>query len=143
MQRVELHAYRIGQRHHREIANRRSQRVHPRNDPELRQQRKPKHQADNDVPRREDMRSPIGESTVEQGTHQEDNSGNDGDPIKLAQRSSHDVPSQMRIRQNLKRRRREDEGKEDQPADPGRKRQQHKKTKEGHVGRIIDSRTPV
>jgi len=143
MQRVELHACRIGQRHHREIAHRGSQRVHPRNNPELRQQRKPKHQAGQHVPHREDMRRSIGESAIEQGTDKEDNSGNDRDPMKLAQRTSHDVPSEMRVRQNLKRRRREDEGKEDQPADPGHKRQQHKKTKEGHVGRIIDSRTTV
>ena len=74
------------------------------------------------------MRSAIGEPAVEQGTRQKDKPGYDGDPVQLAESASDDIAGEMRVGQNLKRRRRENEGKEDQPTNPGDKRQQHEET---------------
>jgi hypothetical protein len=93
------------------------------------------------MPHRKDVRSPVGETAVEQGTGEKDNPGDDGDPMQLAERASDEVAGEMGIGQNLKRRGREDEREEDQATDPGGKGEQHEETKEGHVGRIIASVT--
>jgi len=76
------------------------------------------------------MRRSVSESAVEQRTDQINNPGDDGDPMQLAQCTSDYIAGEVRVRQNVKRRRRKDEGKENQAADPADERQQHEKTKE-------------
>src|SRR5579863_1525507 len=125
MQRVKLNAGGIVDRHGSEVADRGAQRVHAGNDPELREQGKRKHQADQHVPAGEKMRGSIGEATVEERADEVNDPGKDGDPMQLAQRTSNDVAREMRVRQNLKRGWREYEGKEDQTADPADESQQH------------------
>src|SRR4029077_7046036 len=102
VQRVELNPLRIAERYSGEIADRSAQRVHAWDDPELREQRQRQHQANEDVAHREDVGGPLREIAVEQRRDQEDDPGEDGDPMQLAERASDDVAGGMGAGQNLK-----------------------------------------
>src|ERR1700722_612604 len=93
------------------------------------------------MPQGEDLESAFSETTVEQRTGQKHESGNDGDPVQLGQRASHDIAGEMRVRQNArsKHSRRQNERKKDQTTDPGYEREQHDETKQGQHARIIVS----
>jgi len=132
MQCVELHPRRIIQRYRREVADRGAQRVHAGDDPELRQQREPKHQADQYVPRGKDVRGSVCETAVDQRTSQEDYTRDDGDPVQFAESASHNVAGQMRIGQNLKCSGCKNESEENQTPNPGHEREQHQEAKKGH-----------
>jgi hypothetical protein len=132
MECVELHALGIIQRDGREVAEGGTQRIHAWDDPELRKQREYKHQADQHVSHSKDMRATVGEATVEQGTRQKDDSGNNGDPMQFTEGTPDYISSEMRIWQKLKRGGRKDESKKDQTTDPSHKREQHEEAQEGH-----------
>jgi hypothetical protein len=55
--------------------------------------------------------------------------------VQTAERSLHYVPGHL-ARKQTEQRWRDDEGEEDDPADPDHKREQHQEAEEGHV-RII------
>src|SRR3981081_149034 len=118
MQRIKLHARGIVQCDRSEVADRSAQSVHARNNPELRDERESKHQADEHVAHGEDMRRAICEAVVQQRTGQEYQSGNDADPMKFAESSTNKVSGEMGIWQNLKRCWCQDERKENQSANP-------------------------
>jgi len=65
------------------------------------------------VAQSECVRGSLGDVTVEQGRDEKDDSGDDGDPVQLAERSSDDIAGEVCVWQNLKSCRREDEGEED------------------------------
>jgi uncharacterized repeat protein (TIGR03803 family) len=135
MQSVKLNAIGIIGRRGDNVAERCAQNVHARHDAELRDESESKHRAKDYVSRGEDVCSTVGEPTVEQGTKEEDDPGNNGDPVQFAESASDHVAGQMSVRQhgrNIERCWREDESKEDQPADPDDKRKQHEKTQQRH-----------
>lgn len=137
MQRVELHALRIGDRNLCEVPDLRAQCVHARNDPELREQRKPKHQADEQMPHSEHVSGPLRQIAVEQRSNQKHDGGKDRDPMQLPQRASDNVPSEMSVRKNSERGRSKHEGKKDETANPDHKREQHQEAEDRHDGKII------
>src|ERR1700716_1722155 len=125
MQRVKLHARGIVQSDLGEVADRSAQVVHARDDPELRDERESKHQADDYVTRRKDMRSTVYEAVVKQRTSEKYQPGDNGNPMKFAQSPADKVSSEMGVGQNLKRSWCQDERKENQSADPDDERKQH------------------
>ena len=138
MQCVELHAQRVVDRHGAEVGDLRAQRVHARDDPELRKQSENQHQTDEDVAQSEEMRNAFGDVAVGQRCGEKNKSGDDGDPMQLAERASDDVSREMRIGQNPRSEYggRKHEGEEDQSADPDYERQQHEIAQERHVGEL-------
>ena len=134
MQRVELNAFGIVDGRSAHFAERRPQNIHAWNDAELRNQRKGQHEAKKDISRCKDMCSSVGQAAVEHRTDQEDDSGDNGNPVQLAQSPSDNVACEVRCGQNREGSRCEHEGKENQTADPDDQRQEHEKTQEGHSG---------
>ena len=140
MQRIELNAIWIVDRRGSQIAERRPQDVHARNDSELRDQREREHQAQQHMARCKNMRSAVSESAVEQRADEKDDSGDDSNPVQFSQRASDDITGEMRVGQHIgdvERRWRQHECEEDEPADPADERKQHEKAEEGHDMRII------
>jgi hypothetical protein len=103
MQRIKLHARGIVHSDRREVADRRAQRVHTRDNPELRDERESKHQADEHVSHGEDMRSAVCEAIVKQRTSQKYQRGNNANPMKFAESAANKVSGEMCVGQNLKR----------------------------------------
>ena len=89
-------------RHGSYLSQRCPQRIHARNDAELRDQRQRQHQAQQHMPRRKHMRRSIGKTAVEQGTDQEDDSGDQTDPVQLSQRTSDNIAGKMTRRAEQK-----------------------------------------
>ena len=118
MQSVELHAGRVLGWNRVNFANRCSQRIHSGDDPELRYQGERKHQVDKNVASGEHMRRALTEAAIENRTHQENDAGEDAHPVQCAQGTPNHCSREMPRGQYGKGRRRQNEGEEDQAAQP-------------------------
>src|SRR6266446_4710797 len=81
----------------------------------------------------EHMWHPVKKPAVQHGAREKNDARDNGNPVQLAERPSHDVAGQMRVRQNMKGCRCEYEGEKDEPADPDDQREQHEIAQEGHA----------
>src|SRR5216684_891776 len=139
MQCIKLYSRGIINRRGGEVADLRAERIHARDDPELRQQREGQHQTEQYMAHGEHARRSVEKPAVQHGAREKNDARDDGDPVQLAERPSNDVAGQMRVRQNMKGCRREYEGEKDDPTDPDDQREHHEIAQEGHGGRIIAS----
>ena len=132
MQGIELRAYGITGWERRDFAGCNSQYIHAGDDHKLGDHGERQHEDHDHMAQREGPRSSHRQAVVNQGTSQENDSGNDADPVQIDQRTAYNEPRQMGCRQHSERCLGHD-GEEDQSAKPCGQGKQHEKAHEGHV----------